>query len=220
MRSTTLDPVARLEHVIARNVARLRGERGWTQAELARRMSVDAGMAWTPNRCAQVESLRGTVSVTEVATLCWIFEVPMVALLDGEADEAVDLTKPGRTAWLVHFRDGIEGRYREGAAQPEYDAALDRAAAREELRHLARKIGMGDVEDFEALGHALWHRSYLDERERRAGDLTGLTERQRRAKRGHASRAMLSEMETFIEAHRERTQQEKTTTRRTTETTR
>lgn len=80
--------MARLEHVMARNVARLRTSRDWTQSDLASRMSA-AGFAWQTNRVTQVETLRRPLSLIETVGLCLTFGVAVDSLLTG-SDE-VDL---------------------------------------------------------------------------------------------------------------------------------
>ena len=93
--------MARLEHVIARNVAELRRERGWTQIDLAAHMR-KVGLTWQTNRVAQIETLRRPVSIIEVYGLCRVLKVPMDRLLTG-ADEIT--TPSGSVLPLVDIRE-------------------------------------------------------------------------------------------------------------------
>lgn len=98
--------VSRLEHVIARNMAEMRLERGWTQADLARRVSA-FGLRWTPNRVTQLETLRRPVSLFEITALAWTFAVPLPRLLGG--DDLVKLPAGG-TVPLSRFRAAFAGQ--------------------------------------------------------------------------------------------------------------
>lgn len=98
--------MARLEHVMARNAAELRQERGWTQRDLAMGMTVH-GYRWTSNRATQVETLRRALSLDEMAALCGVFEVPLDRLLAGPHSELVDLPMPGHRTTLGAIRAAL-----------------------------------------------------------------------------------------------------------------
>jgi hypothetical protein len=181
---------SRLEHVVARNAVRLRRNRGWTQLDLARAMS-DVGMEWTPGRAQEVESYGGTLSLTEVLGLCWALGVPLADLLGGE--EQVTLPETGRQIDLSAFRDALSGR---GAIRLPNPKAAD-AADVEEVRTKAADLAISpDV--FIELCRQRFGRSFRAEREYRAGDLSALRPRSAQVKRGHAGRAVLSELRDHI----------------------
>ena len=180
----------RLEHVVARNAVQLRRNRGWTQLDLARAMS-DVGMAWTPGRAQEVESYGGTLSLTEVLGLCWAFEVPLADLLGG--DDQITLPETGREIELSGLREAISGR---GAIRLPNPKAAD-AADVEEVRTKAADLAISpDV--FIELCRRRFGRSFCAERDHRAGDLSTLRPRSAQVKRGHAGRAVLSDLRDHI----------------------
>ncbi len=71
--------------VIAWNVRRLRRERGWTQAELAERLSERDDKPWTFSIVSDVETVGRAdrdrqFTVNEVSVLARVFQVSMIAL--------------------------------------------------------------------------------------------------------------------------------------------
>jgi transcriptional regulator with XRE-family HTH domain len=183
---------SRLEHVVARNAVQLRRNRGWTQLDLARRMS-EVGMAWTPGRAQQVESYAGTLSLTEVLALCWALNVPLADLLGG--DDQITLPEPGRAVALSAFRDAIRGRGAIRQPNPKADDAADI----EEVRIKATALALSpDV--FIDLCQQRFGRTFRAERDRRAGDLSKLRPRSAQVKRGHAGRAVLADLRDHIAA--------------------
>jgi len=191
----------RLEHVVARNTARLRDEHAWTQAEMARQMQL-GGMRWTPNRVAQVETLRRPVTLLEMVALAWVFDVGAAELLAGDDD--VDLEVDGRTAPLAEVRAALEGsvnEYRNAravAASSSPDPQMTTYWVRqEELRRLGRRVGL----DGRALGWVavqLYGRDLFDERDSRVGPPDGAAPQSLRSKRGHATRRLLAEVTDYV----------------------
>jgi hypothetical protein len=170
--STSAGLPARLEHVVARNTAQLRRNRGWTQLDLAREMA-KVGLGWTPGRAQQVESLAGTLTLPEVLGLCWVLHVPIADLLDG--DDQVGVPGSARTFPLHQFRDALTGH---GAIrQP--DRRAENAAAVEEVRAKAAKLGLSTDVFIELCQQRFGH-SFRTERDQRAGDLSKLSPRRRR----------------------------------------
>src|ERR1039457_2978283 len=123
---------SQLEHLVARNTAQLRRNRGWTQLDLAREMA-DVGLGWKPGRAQQVEFLAGTLTLPEVLGLCWVLRVPIADLLDG--DDQVGVRGSARTFPLHQFRDPSTGH--GGIRLP--DCRAENAAAVEEVRGKAAK---------------------------------------------------------------------------------
>lgn len=189
---TTPAPM-KLEHVIARAMAELRLERDWTQADLAWRMTV-MGISWAPNRVSQLESLRRPISLFEVAALSWVFEVPVTRLLPGEQDiEAPD----GQTIVpLSHIRAALTG---DVTVQKSHREAGERQKAYlEEIRRVAKGLGL-EPKALEWLARELFGRSFIDEREARLGNVADLTKHSARTKRGHATRALVGEIQRHID---------------------
>lgn len=183
----------KLEAIIARAMAELRLERGWTQADLAWRMS-GMGVKWAPNRVSQLESLRRPISLFEVAALSWVFEVPVTRLLPGE--QAVEAPDSQTIVPLAHIRAALTGDVtvqlsaREaGERQKSYD---------EEIRRIAKGL---DVEPriLEWLSHELYGKAFIDERETRLGDVSDLSKHSARTKRGHVTRTLTAEIQEHIE---------------------
>jgi len=180
----------RCEHVVARNVAELREERRWSQVELARRMAA-SGLGWTPNRAAQIESLRGTVNMVEVLGLCWTFQVPLSRLLAG--DDTIELPG-GHTVPLADLRAGLGGR----GAQHYVDSEAEGRTREEELRRVAANLGLS-ASVLHSLATHHFGRGFVDEREDRVGDMTGIPKRSAATLRGHATRQILTELTDVIE---------------------
>jgi hypothetical protein len=188
--STSAGLPARLEHVVARNTAQLRRNRGWTQLDLAREMA-KVGLGWTPGRAQQVESLAGTLTLPEVLGLCWVLHVPIADLLDG--DDQVGVPGSARTFPLHQFRDALTGH---GAIrQP--DRRAENAAAAEEVRAKAAKLGL-PTDVFIELCQQRFGHSFRTERDNRAGDLSALPPQSAQIKRGHAARAVLADLREHI----------------------
>ena len=185
----------RLEHVIARNVAELRTEHGWTQAELAREMH-DWGFTWATNRVAQLETLRRPVSLLEVIGLAMVFDLPVERLLDGDDKIALPDGREFPLAWLR--KAVIEGqpKTRFSIFSPQHHLAVE--AEYQELRRMATKLGLSAPEDLDALARKVFGQPFHSEREARLGDVAGLSKRSAQTKRGHVSRALLAEVDKYL----------------------
>jgi transcriptional regulator with XRE-family HTH domain len=190
---------SRLEHVIARNVAELRAEKDATQHDLAEMMRAH-GFRWQSNRVAQIETLHRPVSLLEVVGLSRVFAVSVSRLLAG--DDEIDLPS-GTTMTLEAVRDGLSdqgrvGIFVRGEQRGVRTGESEReAAGRNDLRRLSASQNL-DVDDFKALCHQLWGRSFWLERERRLGDVAGLSRRSAQTKRGHVTRAMLADISHYL----------------------
>jgi transcriptional regulator with XRE-family HTH domain len=185
----------RLEHVIARNVAERRTDRGWTQADLAREMHT-WGFTWATNRVAQVETLRRPVSLLEVIGLAMVFDLPVQRLLDGDDQIALPDGREFPLAWLR--KAVIEGqpKTRFSIFSPQYHLAVE--AEYQDLRRMATKLGLSAPEDLDALARTLFGQAFHSEREARLGDVSGLSKRSAQTKRGHVSRALLAEVDEYL----------------------
>ncbi|MDQ3619295.1 MAG: helix-turn-helix transcriptional regulator [Actinomycetota bacterium] len=105
-RSVRLDAKTNLNHLVSRSIRHARDEAGWTQEQLAVRMS-RAGCDWTRAVCAYAESGDRNITVDEVLALSVVFGTTPAYWL---APHAEDLTPEliiysGETevpvAWLV-----------------------------------------------------------------------------------------------------------------------
>lgn len=181
--------MAHLDHVVARSVAELRGERGWSQKDLALRMSM-SGLRWSPNRVSQVETLRRSLSFLEVLALAWTFEVPVDRLLAG--DDEIQLPDSS-TVSLGVLRDVLVGEAQvQKMEQREADDMIE-LARRAELRKLAGQVDLTAVQ-LDWLARAMWDRSFIDERDRRAAVPTDASERSARAYKAHATKGLMAEV--------------------------
>ena len=190
--SSLFDMGTRLEHVIARNVTELRAERELTQQDLAASMH-DRGFRWQSNRVAQIETLRRPVSLLEVVGLSRVFNVPVSRLLEGE--DKIDL--PSGATWpLAEVRAALAGEI-ETVSFAEAATWLLDDPARDDLRKVAKSLGL-DVKDLQALAFRLWGVPFHDEREKRLGDVSGLSKRSAQTKAGHVTRALLADIREYL----------------------
>ena len=184
---------SRLEHVIARNVAELRTERGVTQADVALEMR-EYGFTWQSNRVAQIETLYRTVSLIDVIGLAWVFHVPVSRLFGGDDNE--DITLPnGRLIKLWFLRESLT----DANADPKpmrYFVDVHTAVA--EGVKMSTKLGLHSALDLDTLAQRVFGKSFQAEREARLGDVTGLSKRSAQTKRGHVSRALLAELDDYL----------------------
>lgn len=185
---------ARLEHVIARNIAELRAERQATQPELAARMRAN-GFGWSTNRVTQIETLRRPVSLLEVVGLARVFGVPVSRLLAG--DDEVTLPS-GDTMPLSVVRDSLAGdKHVEIRPATEQELAAYRTDS-EDLRKMAGKLGLKHPSVLDTLAYRVFGRSFWAERQAREGDVSSLSKRSAQTKRGHVSRALLADVEKYL----------------------
>ena len=63
--------------------------------------------------------------------------------------------------------------------------------------HAARRLGVEPAQ-VRLAARVLWRRDFSEERDARAGEASGLSPRTLQARRGHAARAMLAELGTFL----------------------
>lgn len=188
----------RLEHVIARTVAEMRTDRGWTQAQLAFEMRA-RGFMWATNRVAQLETLRRPVSLLEVIALAMVFNVPVKRLLDG--DDWIALPDGGQVSLFV-LREALTGDVPPLTRSVMSDASArdqeDHLVDFEDLRKMAAKLGLDVPSDLEAFAYRIFGLGFQNERARRLGDVSGLSKRSAQTKRGHVSRALLAEIADYL----------------------
>jgi transcriptional regulator with XRE-family HTH domain len=191
--------IRRLEYVIARAVAELRAEHGWTQHDLAWRLNA-LGAGWSANRVAQIETLRGRATLFEVMALCWVFEVSLGRLLNG--DDEIESPNGQGSVPLDLVRQVMTGSPIAPTAL-EADplplpAPVESVIDFEEIRKIAKALGMRP-QVLAYLAEQMWGRGFTAERDIRAGNLSGLTKRSAQTKRGHVTRALITEVRARVE---------------------
>lgn len=187
-------PPLRFDHLVARNVAELRRERGWTQPDLAWRMDA-MGLGWTANRVTQLETLRRAVSPLEMIALSWVFGVPLVRLLSGDEDIVMP---DGKTLVpAAHIRAALTG---DTTVQQQARAEQRARANIDEVRKIAKGLEI-EPRMLDWLAHRLYNRPFTEERDARAGDLSHMPPRSARSKRGHVSRTLSAEIADYIDRH-------------------
>ncbi|WP_433465797.1 helix-turn-helix domain-containing protein [Spirillospora sp. CA-128828] len=185
----------KIEHLIGRNLAELRRERGWKQSDLAWRMQT-MGFKWTPNHVTQIETHRRAVSLLEVTALSWVFEVPILRFLSGTED--IEMPDEKTVVPLTHVRAALSGDV-SVQQQARADSDVERSNL-EEVRKIARTLEI-EPRMLDWLAREMFDRPFSEERDARAGDLSYLPERSARSKRGHMSRTMTAEVRDFIDQH-------------------
>ncbi len=193
MEGVTSPASIKLEHLIARNVAELRREQGWTQPDLAWRMKA-MGVPWTPNRITQIETLRRSISLLEVAALAWVYEVPIDRLLAG--DENIEMPDETTIIPLAQIRSALTG---DTSIQEHARAAaeVDRSDS-EELRKIAKGLEI-DPGALDWFAREVFGRRFTEERDMRLGNVSDLPQRSAQSKRGHVSRTLSAELLTRLD---------------------
>ena len=90
----------------------------------------------------------------------------------------------------------IADRARPPLMSSDYYAALSRTPDDAD-RHAARRLGIEPAQ-VRLAARVLWRRDFAEERDGRVGEVSGLSPRTLQARRGHAARAMLAELGTFL----------------------
>ncbi|BDU05429.1 hypothetical protein FMUBM48_16920 [Nocardia cyriacigeorgica] len=185
-----------LDAVVRERLIHLRKERGWTQAQLA--MAARAlGLRWTTSVVGSIESgVQRVDRLLDVASLCAIFGLPVDDLLRGDAE--IDLPN-GDRAPLSQIRKALAGQYSSVEIKTETYAERIGAEDPDELERIGNRIGI----DRNLLRHlseeAFGTRFFLAERDKRAGITADTPPRSAQAKRGHATRGMLAEVQAIID---------------------
>ncbi|WP_280201592.1 helix-turn-helix domain-containing protein [Nocardia cyriacigeorgica] len=189
--------MAKLDDVIRARLIQLRKERGWTQAQVA--VAARAlGLQWTRSTVGAIEAgIQRVDHLLEVASLCAIFGLPVGSLLDG--GDNIDLPN-GDRAPLSQIRKALAGQYSSVEIKTEtYVEQRIGAEDPDELERIGNRIGI----DRNLLRHlseeAFGTRFFLAERDKRAGITADTPPRSAQAKRGHATRGMLAEVQAIID---------------------
>lgn len=176
--------------LLAANIRRIRTDLGWRQADLAEHMHPYAG--WNSSTVAWVENGRRAISGAEVYWLCVVLGVGADELMKGSRRV---VRSDGLAIASVWVR-------RAAMAQgfPARRTSPEDATARDDERKAAARLGV-TPEVFRVLIYMTFGRHLDQERNRRIGDVTGLSPRTIQAKRGHATRAIVAELSALIDEH-------------------
>jgi transcriptional regulator with XRE-family HTH domain len=188
---------------LGRNIADLRHQKGATQDDLARLMH-ELGYPWIRSTVAAVEAGKREPSIGELAGLCSILRVSAAALVGGKTARPRVRLGRGAITSSAAARAAIErgAWFRpEGVMHQLFEAEYPGLA--EALQKAARALGV-PIGVVALVGTDLWGRSLVDERERRLGDVDGLSPRAVQARRGHVTRALIAELRAALEAERDR----------------
>lgn len=102
-----------INHVVAGRVRQAREAKGWSQAEVARRLT-NAGAPMTQTALARLEGNRRGVLVEELVAIARVLEVPLVWLVIDTASAVAQLTKPAPTPSFDALLWAIGRRWPEG----------------------------------------------------------------------------------------------------------
>jgi len=177
-----------LDRLVGRNLRGIRDEAGLSQADVAEGMAAGGFPLWTKQTVADVERGTRKVSLDELAGLADVTECKLERLLSPD-DELSDEAERRARVLL-----GIEQ-----PKTPDGLAGVTVERSMEKLEDfLCQELGVSRSELVELCRELYGHPGAWVERERRvlAGDIPSV-EKQRqelRARRGHATRAILAEM--------------------------
>lgn len=183
-------PAVTLDEVIADNVRRLREQLGWRQADLAEAMHLRAG--WSTSTVSWVESLRRRVDAAELVWLCDALGVSVDELLAAPGSTRVSMSG-GLPVPLALLRRTAT----RGGAVAKPVQTPDAALVHDDERRAAARLGI-TADEFRAVMVAQFGRSLAGERDRRLGDVSMLSPRSVQAKRGHATRTIISEVSEML----------------------
>lgn len=188
-----------LDRVIAGNLRQLIAERGWRHVELASRLNAN-GFAWTANRVAQVTTDRRRLTLLELAALCATFAVPLSRFLDGDRDVPIPAGQP---VPLAMVRESLTAGT-VTASPTAVTVTRYVYVPTDEEEAAVKRLGLPNVGELHRLAkRALGTTSVVEERDRRVGDPAGVSKRSLQAKRGHAMRAILTELRAYNDTHPE-----------------
>jgi hypothetical protein len=186
-----------LDELLAQNLRAVLDARGMRYVDLSDEMR-RRGVPWTSNTPAQVLGLHRQLSLLEVITLCAVFEMSLHDILDGKDLLEITLPAPGAHMKLHELHAALDGRLPTGYVTgifPELDAATELD------RRVADQLGVTLVRLIDA-SSSLFGSTVTQERDRRAGDLSAMSKRSAQARRGHATRAIVAELEQYLAEQR------------------
>jgi len=175
------------------NIRALREARGWSQSQLSARLRATGLCTWSPSVVALVEGGRQRADrIIDAAALCAVFGITLGELIHtNEPVQGADTVPPGVIALAI-----------EGKALPPNLAALPDDAPHD-LDRIARLMGL-DRNQFTMLLYDVFQvYSFTALRDRRAGLVASHQhtdkESTTRARRGHATRSILAELQARLD---------------------
>jgi transcriptional regulator with XRE-family HTH domain len=205
------NPAPNLAKALGHRVRVLRTGKGWSQLRLAE-LAVESGLReWRRPLIANLEAGHRRLDLGEAIVLASVFGVPLLDLLPAERLLLTEhrAMSPQQVRWyLSGGLDGKEDRTRDLELDADYLAwFLGRSTEREEAAaKAARALGISRSE-IDSLAQALWGTSLPAERDRRLAEMPDaeeLSARSRQARRGHITRALLSELRQHMATKRPR----------------
>lgn len=178
---------------IGKRVAALRAQNGWTQSQM-RDLAVRYGVEWSQSTISEIESGKRRSDRLEVlAVLCSMFSLSLEELLVGDDD--VMLSRPWN---LQELRDGLRGELEPAAEKP----GTRRLGGDNpvEVQRMAGKLGFTEEQLWWAVAAVYGReRRPIALRDEMAGVSQTDTSRSAQAKRGHATRRILKEINDAID---------------------
>lgn len=180
-----------IPQLVGRNVARLREQRRWSQAELASALG-RSDATWTRQKVGMLETrgVRGE-RLHDLYQLCIALDVGLEELMTADGDE-VDLPGGGS----VHPSKVVEAICSRGKTSTIQDLGGDPVVTDvakddpQEVERVARTIGVSTLELWKAV-HKIWQQdSVIGTRDYLAQLEPGMSRAKARAQRGHATRLM------------------------------
>lgn len=189
--------------VVGENLRRLRKARGLTQDELARALQ-PYGLEWQRSHIAAFEAgNRDSIELDTGIALARALNVQLTDLLAGDGDVSLRnavLSRPGCRETLAEPAP----RWTETIGLSEHGTrAFIRQSAQGETvpfqadAELAQRLGVRP-DDVIAVAEQEWGRTLHQERDRRAAELGDLSAAERRARRGHITRQLSTEIERLL----------------------
>jgi transcriptional regulator with XRE-family HTH domain len=200
--------------VVAENLRRLREDAGFRQDDLARRSRV-VGLDWTASTVAAVETSRRAVGLDEALLLAIVLECKVAELFEGDVDvrmgtraqvhlstarqlvqgyggdDVANFTTPNRSSADGTDLIGIWRRIWPSMKVGDIER-VENGAAGEAERKAARKLGIDPI-DVSVAAHRLWGQSLTEERDAQVSPESSP------ATRGHITRALLLQIEDYLE---------------------
>lgn len=187
-----------MRDVIGKGAAVVRRRKRWTQEQAARAYRACGLTTWRTGTVGQLEVGARNPGLGDLFRMCRALGVTLPGLIraaDPDGTCMVELA-PGVFMSTQAIRDRLKPGTSPG--QPVTLPKALRSVPSDSERHAARRLGTTPAEIREASA-ALWSRSFDEERDARAGNVTGMEPRSRQARRGLAAREMLAEIGKFLD---------------------
>lgn len=173
--------------LVGKNLASHRLRVKKTQREAAAILR-EHGLNWSPGNLAQLETgRRASVRMEELVLMSAAFGVDLVSWFGGDPKQRVALAD-GVAVTLGSLRGFLAN-----PGSPLMILSKGGESDMDPVRDAAGRLGV-TVESLEEASLARWGRSFLQERDRRVGDVSMANPRSVQAWRGHATRTLVGEL--------------------------